>query len=127
MKTSHSLYLKLSAVALALTFGFYAHAAEGPREELAHAYYLLKTAKADYHGHRKAALEEVGAAGRELGIELKGGAPEGERQWESDRQIKEARRLLADVRDRMEAHDRDRIAHHLEVSIKEVDKALEVK
>lgn len=127
MKKSHSLYVKLSAIALALSFGFCAHAAEGPRQELAHAYYLLKSAKADYHGHKAKAIGEIEAAGHELGIDLKGGAPEGERQWESDKQLREARRLLADARDRMEERDRNHVAHHLEVSIKELDNALNVR
>jgi hypothetical protein len=123
--TSRSLYSKIAAIAVVLSFGLCAYAqAGGPREELAHAYYLLKAAKADYGGHRHKALDEVEAAGRGLGIELKGGVEERERQWESDKQIEEARRLLADVRDRMEAQDRDRIAHHLDEAIKEVNAAL---
>ena len=123
-KTSRSLFTKIAAIGLALSFGLCAYAAEGPREELAHAYYLLKEAKADYSGHRHKAMDEVQAAGRELGIELRGGVNEHERQRESDKQLTEARRLLGDVRDRMEEHDRNRIAHHLDESIREIDVAL---
>lgn len=121
--TSRSLYSKIAAIAVLLCFGLCAYA-EGPREELAHAYYLLKEAKSDYGGHRAKAKDEVEAAGRELGIELGGGVPERERQWESDKQLQEARRLLADVRDNMEERDRKRIAHHLDESIRQLDVAL---
>lgn len=130
--TSRSLFTKIAAIGLALSFGLCAYAqehphdraAEGPREELAHAYYLLKASKGDYGGHRAKALGELERASRELGMELKGGAPERERQWESDRQMQEARRLVADVRDHMEEHDRNRIASHLDESIRQIDVAL---
>ena len=124
---SRSLYSKIAAIALALSFGLCAHAFEGPREELAHAYYLLKTANSDYNGHRHHALAQVEAAGKELGIVLKGGVSEGERQWASDRQMAEARRLLADLQIRMEQHDRERIADRLEKAIREIDAALRTR
>ena len=55
--------------ALALTFGIRAYA-EPPRDELAHAYVLLKLAKSDYKGIAAAALHgELEAAGHELGLE----------------------------------------------------------
>lgn len=125
--TSRSLYSKIAAIAIVLSFGLCAYAQTGPREELAHAYYLLKAAKADYSGHRHKALDQVEAAGKGLGIELKGGVEERERQWESDKQMAEARRLLGDVRDRMEAQDRERIAEHLDEAIRQVDIALRKK
>jgi len=124
-QTSRSLFTKIAVLGLALSFGLLcAHAAEGPRDEMAHAYYLLKASKGDYSGHRAKALGELERASRELGMELKGGAPERERQWESDKQMEEARRLLADVRDRMEEHDRNRVAAHLDESIRQIDVAL---
>lgn len=122
--TSRSLYSKIAAIAVVLCFGLCAYAQGSPREELAHAYYLLKSANADYDGHRAKALHELGAAGQELGIKLEGGVPEGERQWHSDKQLQEARRLIGDVRDRMEEKDRNRIAHHLDISMHEIDIAL---
>src|SRR5215469_12043255 len=121
--TSRSLYSKIAAIAVVLCFGLAAYA-ESPREELAHAYYLLKSANADYGGHRAKALHELGSAGEELHMELKGGVPEGERQWHSDKQLEEARRLIADVNERMEERDRQHISHHLEASMKEIDLAL---
>lgn len=125
--TSRSLYSKIAAIAVVLCFGLCAYAQTGPREELAHAYYLLKAAKADYGGHRHKALDAVESAGRGLGIELKGGVEERERQWDSDRQMAEARRLLSDVQTRMEEHDRQKIAEHLDEAIRQVDLSLRKK
>ena len=124
-QTSRSLYAKIAAIALlALSFGLCAYGQEAAREELAHAYYLLKTANADYGGHRANALHEVQVASHELGVELRGAVPEGERQWASDRQMAEARRLLGDLRDHMAEQDRTRISQHLNTSIREIDLAL---
>jgi hypothetical protein len=122
-RTSRLLFLQIGAAAAILSFGVRAFA-EPPRDELVHAYWLLKTAKADYNGHRAEALHAVENAGKDLGMELKGGVPERERQWKSDAQLEEAGRLLRDARDKMEEHDRKRVADRLEHAIKEVDAAL---
>jgi hypothetical protein len=124
--SSRSLYVQIVAVVLALSLGLRADA-ETPREELVHAYVLLKIADHDYAGHRGKALEEVSAAGKALGLELKGAGEDRERQWKSDKQLEEARRLLREARDKLEAKDRDRVASHVEVAIKEIDLALAVK
>jgi hypothetical protein len=116
----------MAAVAVALTFGVRAQA-EPPREELVHAYRLLKSADADYDGHRGAAMKEVRVAGEKLGLTLEGEGGEREKQWKSDRRMNEARRLLRDVRDKMEARDRDRVAESLDKAIKELDVALKIK
>jgi hypothetical protein len=72
-------------------------------------------------------MEAVEAAGHDLGLELGGDLPDRERQWKSDDQLIEARRLLRDSRDKLEAHDRDRVASHVEKAIKEINAALDVK
>ncbi len=113
-------------MALALSFGMSAYA-ETPREELAHAYRLLKIANHDYAGHREAAMRELEAAGRDLGIELEGHDIEHERQMKSDEQVTEARRLLRESRDKLERRDREREAAHLDRAMRELDAALEVK
>jgi hypothetical protein len=125
-RTKRLFYLQIAAVTAVLSFGVRAFA-EPPRDELVHAYWLLKTAKADYHGHRAEALHAVENAGKDLGLELKGGVPERERQWKSDAQLQEAARLLHDARDKMEERDRKRAAEHLEHAIKEVDAALNTR
>ncbi len=124
-KKLHS-YLPIAAIALIMSFGFSAFA-EPPRDELVHAYHLLKKANHDYDGHREKAMEAVEAAGKDLGLELGGDLPDSERQWKSDDQLIEARKLLRDARDKLEAHDRDRVADHVETAIKEKNAALNVK
>ena len=124
--TSRSLYLQIVAVVLALSFGLRAYA-ETPREELVHAYILIKAADHDYAGHRDKALDAVSTAGKELGLELRGKGSDRERQWKSDEQMAEARRLLREAREKLEARDRDRVAAHVDRAIKEIDAALSIK
>ena len=113
----------MGVVALMLSFAARAYA-EPPREELAHAYTMLKLANHDYGGHKQAAIREIEAAGHELGMNLEGHADEHEHQMKSDEQIAEASRMLHEVRDKMEENDRKRVAKHLDAAIREVDEAL---
>lgn len=122
-RTLRLLSIKLAVVAAVLSFGVWAHA-EPARQELAHAYWLLKTADHDYGGHRVNAMHAIENAGKTLGIELRGDLPERERQWKSDAQMTEALRLVRDARDKMEDADRHRVADHLERAVKELDAAL---
>ena len=101
--------------------------AETPREELAHAYTLLKFANQDYGGHRGNAMNEIQRAGKPLGLRLKGDGWEHERQRKSDEQVAEAGRLVKDARDKLEARDRERVVEHLDKALKEIDAALRVK
>lgn len=127
MKTSfRSLYIQIAAIVLALSFGVRAHA-EPPREQIAHAFKLLKVADHHYAGHRVLAMNELEAAGKDLGLDLKGDASERERQLKSDERLVEARRLLREARVKLEERDRDRIAARLEKAIHEIDAALKVK
>jgi hypothetical protein len=125
-RTSRSLYLRIAAIALGLSFGLSAYA-ETPREELVHAFHLLKTANHDYAGHRAKAMNEVEAAGRGLGLDLGGDVKDHERQWKSDERLVEAKRLLREARDKLEQHDRDRVAARVDTAMKEIDAALSVK
>ena len=111
---------------MALSLGIRAYA-ETPREELAHAYGLLKLANHDYGGHRAKAMKHLEEAGKALGLEFNHHGSEHERQWKSDEQLAEARRLLREARDKLEARDRDRAAEHVEKAIMETDAALKVK
>ncbi len=123
---SGKFFISVAVIAFLFSFGLAAHA-EPPRDELAHAYHLLKKADHDYDGHRVKAMEEVKAAASDLGIELGGELDDHEYQWHSDEQMKEARRLLRDAREKLEAHDRDRVADRVEKAIQEITAALEVK
>ena len=124
--TKHILSLQIALVVAILSFGLQAHA-QSARDQLAHAYYLVKTANNDYKGHRGAALHAIEVAAHQLGMDLKGGASEGERQWQSDKQIQEAARLLREARDKMEEHDRTKVADHIQNAIKNLDEALNVR
>ena len=127
MKSTHrSLKLQIAAFALALSFGLSAYA-ETPREEMAHAYVLLKMAKHDYGGHKAAALRELEAAGGELGLDLHGRGTEHERQLQSDELVAESGRMLREARDKLEARDRERVASHVEKAVHEIDEALRAK
>jgi hypothetical protein len=126
MKNTRSFCLRVSAILVALTVGLSAYA-ETPREEVVHAYHLLEKADRDYDGHRGIAMEQVRAAGKDIGLELNGEIPDRERQWKSDKQLEEARRLLKHAREKLEARDRDHAAEHLDKAIHELDIALKLK
>jgi hypothetical protein len=126
MKVNSNKYIRLGAVLLALTFGISAYA-ETPREELVHAYRLMKGADHDYDGHREAAMKEVRAAGEKLGLALEGEGMKEEAQWKSDRRMNEARRLLKEARDKLEDRDREKAAKELDVAIRELNQALKTK
>lgn len=118
--------MQIAVVGAVLCFGLQARA-EGPREELRHAYHLLKTADHDYAGHRLTAMHAIEEAGHQLGMDLGGDVSDHERQWKSDQRVREAGRLLRDARDKMEDKDRTRVADKIESAIKEVDEALRAK
>ena len=123
MKVTRSFYGKIAGILLALSLGISAYA-DTPREEMAHAYRLLRDAKADYHGHRGKALEHLRVAGEALDLDLQGDAPKGERQYKSDESLAEARRLLEDVHAKLEARDKDKAAARVDKAIAEINKAL---
>jgi hypothetical protein len=122
-QTSRLLYLQILAFAVALSFATRVYA-ESPREELVHAYVLLKHANHDYGGHRAKAMQHVEAAGKALNVKLEGDANEHERQWQSDQMLTEARQLLSHARGAFEVQDRDRAATHVDKAIAEIDRAI---
>jgi hypothetical protein len=127
MKISpRSLCVSFFVALLTLAFGVKAYA-ETPREEIAHAFHLLKKADRKYDGHRVKAMDQVEVAGKALGLDLGGELADKEKKWKSDEQMKEARRLLVEARDKLEKRDKDLIADHVEVAIKEIDEALKIK
>jgi len=119
-------YVQIAAIVLAVSFGISVYA-ESPRDEVAHAYVLLRLANGDYAGHRANALKELKAAGKALGLDLEGRGSGHERQLKSDEQVAEARRLLRDARDKLEDRDRDRVTVNVNKAIKELDAALKAK
>jgi hypothetical protein len=122
-QTSRLFYLQILAFTVALSFAARVYA-ETPREELVHAYVLLKHANHDYGGHRAKAMQHVEAAGKALNLRLEGDAKEHERQWQSDQMLTEARRLLSHARGTLEAQDRDKAAAHVDKAIAEIDRGI---
>ena len=97
---------------------------EAKIEKLRHAYYLMDHAKQDYHGHRVEAIRHLKKAGEALGVEIKGGGPHPEEhQWDSDRNLTEAKHILEGLVD--ETHGTEQ--EHLHNAVKELEKALAVK
>src|SRR5690348_7886234 len=113
MRKNRSLILKIAAFVVALSFGISAYA-EPPREEIAHAYVLLKLAKHDYGGHKAEAIHQLEVAGRALGLDLHREGSAHERQMRSDELVSEAGRLAHDAEEKLEARDRQRVADHLD-------------
>jgi hypothetical protein len=94
---------------------------ESKRHKLRTAYWLIEHADRDYEGHRKVALKEVKKAGDVIGMDLHGDGYSGEAKWESDKQLREARRLLKEVRLETGGGEEHK---HLRTAIKEIDLAL---
>lgn len=124
--TNRPLYIKLAAFAVAVSFGLSARA-EAPRDEMAHAYVLLKMAKNDYGGHKAEAIRQLELASHDIELELRGHETEHERQLKSDELVSHAAELLHEARNKLEKRDRDRAAAHLDVALHEIDAALRVR
>jgi hypothetical protein len=124
MKTCRLWYVLIVAVAVLL--GNEAYAA-GPRDDIVRAYFLIKMSNNNYSGHRDAALRELEFVGKELGLDMRSGGQNKERQRQSDAQMNEAFQILKVARDKLDAHDREHEAGHLEKAMHEVDLALRKK
>ena len=124
MKTCRLWYVLIVAVAVLL--GNEAYAA-GPRDDIVRAYFLIKMSNNNYSGHRDAALRELEFVGKELGLDMRSGGQNKERQRQSAAQMNEAFQILKVARDKLDAHDREHEAGHLEKAMHEVDLALRKK
>jgi hypothetical protein len=72
--------------------------ASAPGDLLRQAYATLSAANHDYKGHRVAAMKHVQAAGKLLGVELRGHGRGHEQQGDSDAQLRAAQNLLEQAR-----------------------------
>jgi hypothetical protein len=124
MKTCRLWYSLI--VAGAVLVGNQAYAA-GPRDDIVRAYFLIKMSNNNYSGHRDAALKELELVGRELGLDMRSGGQNKQSQGKSDSQMDEAFQILRVARDKLDAHDREHEAGHLEKAMHEVDLALRKK
>jgi hypothetical protein len=123
MKTYRLLLVLMAALVLGL--GSHAYAAS-PREDLVQAYVMLRAANNNYNGHRGAALRALEDAGQHLGLDMKSKGTQRQPQMSSDARLAEAGRILRDVRYRLDRHDRDIAAAHVDRAIREIDEALRI-
>jgi len=89
----------LAVICLALSFGY--RLVAGPvasGELLVQAYTALAQADHDYKGHRVAAMKQIEAAGKLLGVSVQGGGKGHEKQVVSDEQLRSAQALLEQAR-----------------------------
>jgi hypothetical protein len=89
-----------------------------------HAYRILASGDHDYHGHRVEAMHQIHKAADFLGVDLTGDDKFHEKQFLSDDRLREARDLLKNVRNAAEVKSQDRISHHIDLAIHEIDAAL---
>jgi len=126
MKTCRLWYVLVVVAAALMLLGNEAYAA-GPRDDIVRAYFLIKMSNNNYSGHRDAALKELEVVGHELGLDLRSGGQNKQPQGRSDAQMNEAFLILRVARDKLDAHDREHEAGHLEKALHEVDLALRKK
>ncbi|HWC59150.1 MAG TPA: hypothetical protein VHC44_05590 [Verrucomicrobiae bacterium] len=124
MKTHRLLFVLVAGLALLFSAQAYADPA---RDDIVHAYVLLKMANANYAGHRDKAIKELEQVGHELGMDLNGRGADNERQMKSDGQMAEAARILHEARNRLDARDREHAASHVDRAISEIELALRKK
>jgi hypothetical protein len=88
------------------------------------AYRILASGDHDYHGHRMEAMNQIHKAADLLGLDLTGDDKDHERQFLSDDRLREARGLLKNVLGNAEVKGQERISHHIDLAIREIDLAL---
>jgi len=86
---------QVAVVCLALSFSMKLSAGPAaPGDLLRQAYTALEQADHDYKGYRIAAMKQIEAAGKLLGINLRGDGKGHEKQGVSDQQLRAAQALL---------------------------------
>ena len=96
MKTNlYRSFVGLAVACLVLSFGQSLVAAPAPAAGLlVQAYTTLEQADHDYKGHRKAAMKQIEAAAKLLGVKVRGDGRAHEQQGVSDAQLRTAQGLL---------------------------------
>ncbi len=90
---------------------------------LIQAYTSLEQADHDYKGHRADAMKQIEAAGKELGINVRGDGHGHEKQGVSDEQLRHALGLLEQARGGLHGKP----LHHVNSAIKQIHTALSIK
>ena len=97
------------------------HAA--PVDLLRQAYVTLAQADHDYKGHRIAAMKQIEAAGKVLGVSLRGDGKNREKQGISDENLRAARSLLRDAASGLGG----KALKHVRAAEKQINTALAIK
>ncbi len=92
---------------------------------LREAYGILERADHDYKGHRAKAMHEIEAAGKLIGMNVRGDGKGHERQGVSDAQLHHAQELLVQVSTNMAG--KKKVHNRVEAAIKQLGIALKTK
>jgi hypothetical protein len=124
MKTL-SLRFLMAATVACLMFGFTSKSFAGPvpGDLLIQAYTTLEKADHDYKGHRADAMREIEAAGKLLGIRVRGDGKGHEKQGVSDEQLRVAQGLLEQARGGLQG----KALAHVNKAIQQISIALKIK
>jgi len=90
------------------------------------AYRILATGDHDYKGHRVAAMHQIEAAAKLLGLDLSGDLKDRQPQVLSDDKLREAKGLLQNVLGAAEVKGQPRISKHINRAIDEIGAALSI-
>jgi hypothetical protein len=116
--------LGLAALCLTLSFCQYLFAAPGAsRDLLVQAYTALERADHDYKGHRAAAMKQIQAAGKLLGVSVWGEGKGHEKQFVSDAQLRTAQSLLEQAKPGLSG----KALKHVENALQQLSIALAIK
>jgi hypothetical protein len=94
---------------------------------LSSAYLILATGDHDYKGQRVKAMHQIEAAGKLLGMDLRGDARGRQPQALSDGKLREARGLLETVLGAAEVRSQPRISKHITEAINHINVALSIR
>ena len=117
-------FIGLAAVCFALSFGQNLVAAPSPSAGLlVQAYTTLEQADHDYKGHRKAAMKQIEAAAKLLGVKVRGDGKGHEKQGVSDAQLRTAQGLLQQAQSGL----RGKPLGHVNKALQQLSIALNIK
>jgi hypothetical protein len=126
--TMKTLFLRsftgVAVACLAIFFSLNLFAApSGPGDLLTQAYVTLSVADHDYKGHRIEAMKQIEAAGKILGMNVRGDGKGHEKQGTSDEQLRTAQGLLQQASSGLSG----KALKHVNNAINQISTALTIK